>query len=61
LKELKGKPIERAEWTVSSSEVADAVIKGMGEDTYEIPIGPSKRWTSSSRHELDQFFADINH
>ena len=59
--ELKGKPIERAEWTVSSSEVADAVVKGLGEDMFEIPIGPSRKWASSSRRELDQFFSDINH
>ncbi len=59
--ELKGKAIERAAWTVSASEVAEAVVKGMGEDMFEIPIGPSKKWTSSTRRELDQFFSDINH
>ena len=59
--ELKGKPIERAAWTASSSEVAEAVVKGMGEDTFEIPIGPSKKWISSTRQELDQIFSEINH
>ena len=59
--ELKGKPIERAAWTVSASEVADAVVKGMREDTYEISIGPSMKWTSGTRQELDRIFSDINH
>jgi uncharacterized oxidoreductase len=59
--ELKGKPIEKAPWTVSASEVADAVVKGMGEDTFEISIGPSRKWTSSTRQELDQIFGEINH
>jgi len=59
--ELKGKPIEKAEWTVSSSEVAEAVVKGLGEDVFEIAVGPSKRWLSSSKTELDQAFGNINH
>jgi uncharacterized oxidoreductase len=59
--ELKGKPIEKAEWTVSSSEVAEAVVQGMEEDEYEIAIGPSKKWISSSKSELDQVFSNINH
>jgi uncharacterized oxidoreductase len=58
--ELKGKPIEKAEWTVSSSEVAEAVVKGLEEDEYEIAIGPSKRWMSSTKSELDQAFSNIN-
>jgi len=59
--ELKGKPIERAEWTVSSSEVAEAVVKGLEDDEYEIAIGPSKKWIFSTKNELDQTFANINH
>ncbi len=59
--ELKGKPIERAEWTASSSEVAEAVVRGLEEDVLEIAIGPSKRWMSSSKNELDQAFNTINH
>ncbi|MDA4118093.1 MAG: SDR family NAD(P)-dependent oxidoreductase [Thaumarchaeota archaeon] len=58
--ELKGKPIEKAEWSVSSSEVAEGVVKGMEADEYEIAIGPSKRWISSSKVELDQAFDNIN-
>jgi len=59
--ELKGKPIGKAEWTVSSSEVAEAVVQGLEKDEYEIAMGPSKRWTSSTRSELDRIFGNINH
>jgi uncharacterized oxidoreductase len=59
--ELKGKPIERAEWTASSSEVAEAVVKGLEENVFEISIGPSKKWISSTKNELDQIFSNINH
>jgi uncharacterized oxidoreductase len=59
--ELKGKPIEKADWTVSSSEVAEAVVQGLEEDEYEIAMGPSKKWISSTRNELDQAFSNINH
>ena len=58
---LKGKPIEKAEWTVSSSEVAEATIHGLEVDEYEIAIGPSKKWVSSAKGELDQIFSNINH
>ena len=59
--ELKGKPTEKAEWTVSSSEVAEAVVQGLEEDEYEIAMGPSKKWISSTKDELDQTFSNINH
>ncbi len=58
---LKGKPIERAEWTMSSSEVAEATIHGLEADQYEIAIGPSKKWLSSTKDELDKIFSEINH
>ncbi|MDA4127700.1 MAG: SDR family NAD(P)-dependent oxidoreductase [Thaumarchaeota archaeon] len=59
--ELKGEPIENAAWTVSSSEVAEAVVKGLEEDEFEIAMGPSKKWISSTRNELDLTFGNINH
>ncbi len=59
--ELKGKPIEKAEWTASSSEVAEAVVKGLEGDVFEIAVGASRRWLSSSKSELDQAFGNINH
>jgi uncharacterized oxidoreductase len=58
--ELKGRPTEKVDWAVSSSEVAEAVIKGLEEDEFEIAIGPSRRWMSSSKVELDQAFSNIN-
>ena len=59
--ELKGKPFEKAEWSVSSSEVAEAVVKGLEGDVLEIAVGPSKRWLSRSKSELDQAFGNMNH
>jgi len=59
--ELKGRPTEKAEWAVSSSEVAEAVVKGLGEDAFEIAVGPSRKWLSNSKGELDQAFGAINH
>ena len=59
--DLKGKPIEKAEWTVSSSEVAEAVIRGLEANEDEIAIGPTKRWMSITKSELDQIFSNINH
>lgn len=57
---LKGSPIEKTDYSVSASEVADAVVDGMENDTFEIAIGPAKRWVSASKHELDQAFEQIN-
>jgi uncharacterized oxidoreductase len=58
--ELKGKPLEKAEWSVSSAEVADASMKGMEKDDFEIPIGPTKNWVRASRSDLDQDFNNMN-
>jgi len=58
--ELKGKPIKKEEWTVSASEVADALSEGMAKDSYEIAVGPTKRWASATRSELDEAFSRIN-
>ncbi|MCL5239030.1 MAG: SDR family NAD(P)-dependent oxidoreductase [Candidatus Marsarchaeota archaeon] len=59
--ELKGKPIEKAEWMSSSAEVADAVVEGIEADRYEIGIGASKPWITASREDLDKAFGNINH
>lgn len=58
---LKGRPIEKTDWTVSSSEVAEATIRGLEADEYEIAIGPTKKWISSAKNELDQIFSNLNH
>jgi len=58
--ELKGRPLEKSDWTVSSREVAEAVMKGIEENEYEIAIGPSKNWLRASKSELDQTFNNLN-
>jgi uncharacterized oxidoreductase len=58
--ELKGKPIEKSEWSISSAEMADAVLNGLKKDEYEIASGGSKSWISASRGDLDQAFKRIN-
>lgn len=59
--ELKGKPIEKTDWTVSAAEVADAVADGIRNNEYEIAIGPAKAWASASRSDIDKIFEGINH
>ncbi|MDE1767945.1 MAG: SDR family oxidoreductase [Candidatus Micrarchaeota archaeon] len=58
---LKGKPIEKTEWSVSAQEVASAVISGIEKDRYQIAVGPSEKWVNSSNSEKDQIFGSINH
>jgi uncharacterized oxidoreductase len=57
---LKGKPLEKTDWMVSSAEVADAVMKGLDNDEFEIAVGPSKNFVRGSRSELDQAFDNMN-
>jgi uncharacterized oxidoreductase len=59
--ELKGKPIERTDWSISSAEMAAAVVEGLGKDEYEIAAGPSKKWLESSKSELGLAFKGMNH
>jgi uncharacterized oxidoreductase len=59
--ELKGKPIEKTDWTVSAEDVAAAVVDGIGSDEYEIAVGPAKAWTIASRGDIDRAFKEINH
>jgi uncharacterized oxidoreductase len=58
--ELKGKPLEKTDWAVSSAEVAEAVIAGLEKDQYEIPAGSAANWLRASKSELDQAFENIN-
>jgi uncharacterized oxidoreductase len=58
--ELKGRPIEKSDWTVSSREVAEVVMKGIEANEYEIAIGPAKNWLHASKSELDQIFSNMN-
>jgi uncharacterized oxidoreductase len=58
--ELKGKPIKKEEWTVSSAEAAEALTKGIEADQFEIAVGPSRRWLTSTKAELEEAFNNIN-
>ena len=56
-----GKLLERSENSVSTSELADAVIEGLKEDRYEIAAGPAKNWLSMSKNQqLDGMFENMN-
>lgn len=59
--ELKGRKMEKNEWSISSSEMAEAVINGLKNDQPEISAGTSKNLISASRGELDQIFKNMNH
>lgn len=59
--ELKGKKIEKTDWSISSSEMTEAVINGLKNDQYEIAAGTSKNLVSASKSELDQIFKNMNH
>ncbi len=58
--ELKGKPIEKTENSVSSDEVADAVVDGISNDMPEIAVGTAKRWHTASKSEAEEIFRRIN-
>jgi uncharacterized oxidoreductase len=59
--ELKGRFLEKNEYSVSASEVAHAVIGGMSSDEYEIAIGSSKNLVAGSKGDLDRAFGRMNH
>lgn len=58
--ELKGKELEKAEWNVPSSEVADAVAKGLENNEYEIAIAMAKNYIKGSRSDPEQAFKNMN-
>lgn len=58
--ELKGRPLEKSDWTVSSAEVADAMMKGLETDEFEIAVGSTRNWLRASKNDLDQAFGNIN-
>lgn len=58
--ELKGKPIDKTDYSVASSEVAQAVMKGIEADQYEIAVGTSNNWINGARSDLDKAFSNIN-
>jgi uncharacterized oxidoreductase len=58
--ELKGKFLEKTDYSVSAAEVASAVLSGMGNDEYEIAVGSSKNFVKGSKSDLDQAFERMN-
>jgi uncharacterized oxidoreductase len=59
--ELKGKFLERNQNSVAAAEVANAVIKGMKVDEYEIAIGPARNFVNGTKAEREQSFVRMNH
>jgi uncharacterized oxidoreductase len=58
--ELKGRALEKSEFSVSASEVSYAIMKGLENDQYEIAIGATKDWVAASRGDLDNAFLNMN-
>ncbi len=58
---LKGKQIPKSEFSISSAEMADAVVKGMEKDVYEITAGASTKWLANSKEFVRKIFDSINH
>jgi uncharacterized oxidoreductase len=58
---LKGRPMDRNDYSISTSEMTDAFIEGLKNDSYEITAGQTVRWASASKHEADEIFGMINH
>jgi uncharacterized oxidoreductase len=57
---LKGKMLEKTEWSSSSIEVAEAFVNALENNEYEVPIGATKNLVKSSREELDGAFKRMN-
>jgi uncharacterized oxidoreductase len=45
---------------IPAAEVAEAVMKGMGEDRLEIPVGKAANLMAESRANFDQIFQNMN-
>jgi uncharacterized oxidoreductase len=58
--DLKGEPMEKNDWSISSTEMADAVLTGLEKDEHEITAGASKNLVSLSKSDVDQTFKRMN-
>jgi uncharacterized oxidoreductase len=58
--ELKGQPLPKSDWSVSSNEVANAVLKGLENNEQEIPVGATQNWLLGSKSDLDIAFKNMN-
>jgi uncharacterized oxidoreductase len=57
---LHGEPLKAEQWTVSSADVAESLVKGMEADIFEIPVGSTSRWLAASKEDRDKAFQEIN-
>ncbi len=58
--ELKGRPAQKTEYSISAWEMAGAIVEGLENERYEISAGAAKKWIEASRRELDEAFSNIN-
>lgn len=58
--ELKGHMLEKDERSSSTIEVAEAVVKGLESNEYEITIGMTRNLVKASKEDLDQMFKRMN-
>lgn len=59
--ELKGQKQERNEYSISAAEVADAAMKSLENDEYEIALGMAKGLSAGSKSDQDAAFKRMNH
>lgn len=59
--ELKGKPIEKNDYSISTNELTDEFIDGFQKDGLEIAAGPIKKWRNISPEEVERIFFSMNH
>lgn len=57
---LHGEQLKAEDWTVSSSQVAESLVKGMEADVFEIPVGSTNQWLAASKEDRDKAFQEIN-
>ncbi len=57
---LKGKPIERNERSISTTELLEEVINGLKENKVEIPVGATKYMIENSKKDINSAFEQMN-
>jgi uncharacterized oxidoreductase len=58
--ELKGGSIEKKDYSISSSELTDALIEGLEREILQIGAGSSLGWLKASSAEFQQIFSRMN-
>lgn len=60
--ELKGKPIEKTDYSISAKEVGEHFVDAFEVDNLEVAPGPAGSWLALfSRPEVNQIFNGMNH